>query len=71
MNLNGGNNSTTNIHISDSEFVGNFAMHGAGVEITFDTPDSVRQPNHLTIQRCNFSGRMHIKTILSLVLLVG
>ena len=56
MNLN--NNSTTIITIRDSDFTSNKAMHGAGVEITFDTDDSVQHPNQLTLERCHFTG-MH------------
>jgi predicted outer membrane repeat protein len=55
MNLNG-NDSTTTITITDSQFINNMAMHGAGVEITFDTPNSVDQSNHLTLQNCYFEG---------------
>ena len=68
MNLNGDNGSTTNITISDSRFTRNWAMHGAGVEITFDTSESVRKPNHLTIDNCTFTGKAsnrvgHIKLV--------
>ena len=62
MNLNG-NDSTTTITITDSQFINNMAMHGAGVEITFDTPNSVDQSNHLTLQNCHFEG-IPVRTVL-------
>ena len=57
MNLNGRDAAATNITISDSQFIENRAMHGAGVEITFDSSESVRFPNSLTIERCRFEGK--------------
>ena len=57
MNLNGRDGAATNITISDSQFIENRAMHGAGVEITFDSSESVRFPNSLTIERCRFEGK--------------
>lgn len=56
MNLNGHDNSVTNITISDSQFISNTAIHGAGVEITFDTPNSTECPNHLVLKSCHFEG---------------
>ena len=64
MNLNG-EGSTTNITITDTEFFDNIAMHGAGVEITFDTPNSVTNPNQLILQQCHFKGMniMHSQSL--------
>ena len=56
MNLNGKNKSTTDIHFADSEFIENTAVHGGGIEVTFDTSESVHYPNSITIERCYFKG---------------
>ena len=56
VNMNGRNSAVTNTTVSRSWFVGNEAMHGGGLEFTFDTPDSVYYSNFLRVEECHFQG---------------
>lgn len=68
MNLNGRDSAVTNITITDTHFIDNKALHGAGVEITFDTPDSTKRPNHLILERCHFEGKVPLSLSMAMTL---
>lgn len=54
----GGTNSTHTVSISDTNFVGNCAQDGGGLEITHSKDDSVDNPNMIQITRCKFEGNL-------------
>lgn len=56
VNMNGREEAETNITVSGSWFVENEAMHGGGLEFTFDTPDSVLYSNFVRVTKCYFWG---------------
>ena len=57
MNLNGKDGPTTDIYFHNCTFMKNIAQHGGGIEVTFDTSDSVHHPNSIKIEKCYFEGR--------------
>ena len=53
MFLAGDDNAHT-VNICNTDFIGNEALDGGGLEITQSTPDSLTRPNWVTVSRCNF-----------------
>ena len=56
INLSGVDGSFANMTFLESEFSGNNAKQGGGLEVTFDTTESVLLPSFLLVHDCNFSG---------------
>lgn len=56
INLSGVSGSFANMTFRETEFSGNYARHGGGLEVTFDTTKSVLLPSYLVVQDCNFNG---------------
>ena len=57
MYLAGANNSHT-VDILNTEFRENNSPDGGGLEITYDTEDSIENPNNICIQACNFTSNI-------------
>lgn len=53
MFLAGDDNAHT-VNIWNTDFIGNEALDGGGLEITQSTPDSLTRPNRVTVSGCNF-----------------